>query len=155
MGRIDADALKQFVSALLRGKGSGAAEAETVAEHLVGANLKGHDSHGVGMLPQYFNSIERGLLKPNQPLRTVSDTGPMLVFDAGQGYGQRAAREALVVGAERAKLHGVCVYALRRASHIGRVPSPVNLDACLAGSVSGYLSVPLQYVSLFVTYVNV
>lgn len=121
MGRIDAGELKRFISGLLRGQGSDAAEAETVAEHLVRANLKGHDSHGVGMLPQYFNSIKRGLLRPNQPLRVVSDTGPMLVFDAGQGYGQRAAHEALLLGAERAEKYGVCVYALRRASHIGRV----------------------------------
>ena len=151
MGRVDADALKHFVSALLCGQGSDATEAEIVADHLVPsptmhsldcdqcfiacpyrlqdscwsdqvtANLKGHDSHGVGMLPQYFNSIQRGLLNPNQALHTVSDTGPMLVFDAGQGYGQRAAHEALLIGAERAKQHGVCVYALRRASHIGRV----------------------------------
>lgn len=35
MGRVDADALKHFVSALLRGQGSDAAEAETVADHLV------------------------------------------------------------------------------------------------------------------------
>ena len=81
------------------------------------------------MLPQYFNSIQRGLLHPNQPLRTVSDTGPMLVFDAGQGYGQRAAHEALVIGAERAKLYGVCVYALRRASHVGRVGTYAEMAA--------------------------
>lgn len=129
MGRVDVSKLKHFVSSLLRGQGSAPAEAETVADHLVMANLKGHDSHGVGMLPQYFNSIQRGLLKPNQPLTKVSDTGPMLVFDAGQGYGQRAAHEALLLGAERAKLHGVCVYALRRASHIGRVGTYAEMAA--------------------------
>ena len=53
MGRIDAAALREFVTALLVAKGSEPAEAETVAAHLVLSNLKGHDSHGVGMLPQY------------------------------------------------------------------------------------------------------
>jgi uncharacterized oxidoreductase len=129
MGRVDSAALTAFVTALLEHKGSAPAEAGTVAAHLVEANLKGHDSHGVGMLPQYFNSIDRGLLVPNQPLETVSDTGPMLVFDAGQGYGQRAAREAVLLAAERAKEYGVCVYTLRRASHIGRVGTYAELAA--------------------------
>ena len=40
---------------------------------------------------------------------------------ARQGYGQRAAREAVLLAAERARQYGVCVYTLRRASHIGRV----------------------------------
>ena len=53
MGRIDAAALREFVTALLVAKGSEPAEAETVAAHLVLSNLKGHDSHGVGMLPQF------------------------------------------------------------------------------------------------------
>ena len=55
------------------------------------------------MLPgrRYFNSIDRGLLRPNTPLETVRDNGAMLVFDAGQGYGQRAAREAGGEGGER------------------------------------------------------
>jgi uncharacterized oxidoreductase len=129
MGLVDAAELREFVTTLLQGQGSEAAEAETVAAHLVEANLKGHDSHGVGMLPQYFNSIARGLLKPNEPLVTVSDTGPMLVFDAGQGYGQRAAREAVLLASERAKEYGVCVYTLRRASHIGRVGTYAELAA--------------------------
>ena len=33
-------------------------EAKIVAEHLVLANLTGHDSHGVGMLPTYFRMLK-------------------------------------------------------------------------------------------------
>jgi uncharacterized oxidoreductase len=128
-GHIEASALRKFVTLLLLHKNSTRAEAETVATHLVEANLKGHDSHGVGMLPQYFNSVDRGLLHPNAPLRTISDIGPMLVFDAGQGYGQVAARTACLAAIERAREYGVCVYALRRAAHIGRVGAYAELAA--------------------------
>ena len=59
----------------------------------------------------------------------MRDSGAMLVFDAGQGYGQRAAREAVLAAVERAREHGVCVYSLRRASHIGRVGTYAELAA--------------------------
>ena len=49
---IGAPALQEFVQELLAAKGSSAEEARVVAAHLVEANLKGHDSHGVGMVPQ-------------------------------------------------------------------------------------------------------
>ena len=41
-----ADGARIFIAA-----GSTPAEAEIVADHLVEANLRGHDSHGVGMIP--------------------------------------------------------------------------------------------------------
>jgi uncharacterized oxidoreductase len=83
--------------------GSGEAEAAVVAEHLAAANLAGHDSHGVGMLPDYVRMLGLGLLVPNQELRVVSDAGAVLVLDAGRGFGQRMAREAMDVAAERAR----------------------------------------------------
>ena len=49
--RIASPHLAQFVQAIWRQAGSTAREAELVADHLVQANLAGHDSHGVGMIP--------------------------------------------------------------------------------------------------------
>ena len=47
--RATADTLRRLVSAIVKKGGSAAAEADLVADHLVRANLMGHDSHGVGM----------------------------------------------------------------------------------------------------------
>jgi len=51
--RIAPDALTRFTVAALRALGSDEGEARIVADDLVAANLAGHDSHGVGMLPAY------------------------------------------------------------------------------------------------------
>ena len=51
--RATADTLRRLVSAIVKKGGSAAAEADLVADHLVRANLMGHDSHGVGMIPPY------------------------------------------------------------------------------------------------------
>ena len=57
MVQIDPTALKGFVAALLESAGSAPGEAEVVSDHLVEANLKGHDSHGVGMLNIYTDQV--------------------------------------------------------------------------------------------------
>lgn len=101
--------------------GSAEEEAAIVAGHLVEANLKGHDSHGVGMIPSYLRNLAAGKAAVNQPGRVVSDQGSMIVYDGERGWGQIVARNATLLGIERAKRDGVAVVALRNAHHIGRI----------------------------------
>ena len=65
MHRIQVDALRAAVAEVLRGFGSDACEAALVADNLVAADLTGHDSHGVGMLPRYVAAWQEGFLRPN------------------------------------------------------------------------------------------
>ncbi len=109
--------------------GSAEAEAAEVADHLVRANLAGHDSHGVGMLPAYVRLLHEGLLVPNQTAATVLDSGALLVIDARRGYGQRMTADAVRRAVARAKEIGACVLALRNASHIGRIGTYGELAA--------------------------
>jgi uncharacterized oxidoreductase len=109
--------------------GSADGEANEVADHLVRANLAGHDSHGIGMLPAYVRLLHAGLLVPNQTAETVLDTGALLVIDARRGYGQRMAGDAVRRAIARAKEIGACVLALRNSSHIGRVGTYGELAA--------------------------
>ena len=75
MPNIPSARLFDLVVLTARAMGSSPAEAQDVAEHLVAANLAGHDSHGVGMLPDYVRLLHAGLLVPNQTLETVVDRG--------------------------------------------------------------------------------
>ena len=50
--RFLATDLHQFVNTLFIQLGSSPTEASLVADHLVAANLAGHDSLGVGMIPK-------------------------------------------------------------------------------------------------------
>lgn len=121
MRQIKADRLRELALLIVRATGSSDAEAAAVAEHLVRSNLCGHDSHGIGMLPDYVRMASAGLLVPNQTLRTVSDAGAVLVFDAGRGYGQTMAAEAMRRGIARAGELGAAIVALRNSSHVGRI----------------------------------
>jgi uncharacterized oxidoreductase len=121
MRQIKADRLRELALLIVRGTGSSDGEAAAVADHLVRCNLCGHDSHGIGMLPDYVRMANAGLLVPNQTLRTVSDSGAVLVLDAGRGYGQSMAGEAMRRGIERARQLGAAIVALRNSSHVGRI----------------------------------
>jgi uncharacterized oxidoreductase len=70
---IDHVRLLAFANRIVTAGGSSPAEAAIVAEHLVEANLRGHDSHGVGMLVAYVRDLEAGTLKVNQTPEIVSN----------------------------------------------------------------------------------
>ncbi len=78
--QISASRLMATMQSVLQKAGCEENEARTVTEHLVAANLKGHDSHGVGMLPHYVEFIEKGIMHPNTPARLVRDSGAVLQF---------------------------------------------------------------------------
>ena len=90
---IDHSKLLGLANRIVTAGGSSPAEATIVAEHLLEANLRGHDSHGVGMLVAYVRDLEAGTLKINQKPEIVSDTGTISVWDAHAGYGQVVARQ--------------------------------------------------------------
>ncbi|MGF6933369.1 putative oxidoreductase [Paraburkholderia sp. UCT70] len=119
--RIPVDQLHAYVRAIWERAGSTPREAELVADHLVAANLTGHDSHGVGMIPRYVESLADQQLQLNRHADVVKDAGAVLTVEGGKGFGQVIAFEAMERGIERARRLGVCAVGLRGAHHIGRI----------------------------------
>ena len=118
---LPAHILRSQCATIFIASGSSAEEAETVASNLVMANLSGHDSHGVGMLPRYVDAVLEGGLKPNAQVQTVLDIGTMLTLSGQRGYGQVVGEQAMRLGMARAKLHGSCIMALAESHHLGRI----------------------------------
>ncbi|MBV8031800.1 MAG: malate/lactate/ureidoglycolate dehydrogenase [Betaproteobacteria bacterium] len=113
--------LVRAIEAVVAAGGSDAREARMVAENLVTANLLGHDSHGIGMIPRYVDSLLEGGLAVNQHPQVKLDAGALLALDGAKGYGQVIGHEAMALAIERAKRHGSCVMTLARAHHLGRI----------------------------------
>ena len=118
---VEAGRLRELVYEIIRLGGSDAEECRIVSDHLVEANLTGHDSHGVGIIPTYIANLQKKLLLPNTSVQNTSDNGSFLQFDGGKGYGQRVAAEAMEYALERCKMTGVVVMTLKNSHHIGRV----------------------------------
>ncbi|MGF1474419.1 MAG: malate/lactate/ureidoglycolate dehydrogenase [Geminicoccaceae bacterium] len=121
MKHYQAAALGEVARAILAAAGSKQPEIDTVADHLVMANLSGHDSHGVGMLPDYARFIDEGLYFPNQTPEVVEDRTAVLVVDGHRGLGQAMALRALSLGVEKARQAGAAIVGLRNSGHVGRI----------------------------------
>jgi uncharacterized oxidoreductase len=119
--QIQAAQLRTQVARILAAAGSSIAEAEQVAANLVLANLSGHDSHGVGMVPRYIDAVAEGGLRPNTGVKVQVDIGTLLSLDGQGGYGQIVGVEAMEMGIARAKQHGSCIFTLAHAHHLGRI----------------------------------
>ncbi len=113
--------LHQLVVSTCEALGSENREAHLVADQLVGANLAGHDSHGVGMLPAYVEHALSGELKINEHVDVLTDSGPMVVLDGRAGFGQVMGYESMEIAIDRAREHGVSFVGLRNSFHIGRI----------------------------------
>jgi uncharacterized oxidoreductase len=118
---VDPARLRAIAAAVLVAAGSDEREAGIVADHLVEANLRGHDSHGVGMLPTYVRNRQRGGTRANRRPLVVRDDGPFLAVDGDRGFGHVIAREAIDLAIARARQLGVAVLAIGNACHMGRI----------------------------------
>jgi uncharacterized oxidoreductase len=115
------DELRTRCAAILQAAGSSAEEARRVAANLVLANLSGHDSHGVGMVPRYVDAVLEGGLIPNTGASVTLDAGSLIAMDGRRGYGQIVGEDAMTLGMARTKATGSCIVALANAHHLGRI----------------------------------
>ena len=121
MPRISPDLLRRFVTAVIEALGTSSQKARLVCDHLVEANLTGHDSHGVIRLMQYCNDLKAGLVRPDAEPRILRRGASTALIDGGQGWGAPAARFAMDLAIEMAETHTLSAVSVRSCHHIGRV----------------------------------
>lgn len=127
MPNITSEALRHAVQAILEAAGTPPDLAQIVAEALVGANLAGHDSHGVIRLPQYIDAVRDGRVRPAARASLLSQYQATARIDAARGWGQPAARLAARTVIGLAQEFGVGVVTIDHCNHIGRLGEYVEL----------------------------
>ncbi len=121
MPKISHEELTAFATRLMEAGGLQHDEAAAVGGSLVGANLRGHDSHGVMRIPFYLNTLAKGEVAAGAELEVMKETPALLACDAHWGFGQVQARRLMERLLDKAKDGGVCVGTLIHCSHIGRL----------------------------------
>jgi hydroxycarboxylate dehydrogenase B len=119
--RIPVADLRAFVASVFRATGSADGEARIVGDHLVDANLAGHESHGVIRVSKYVDWHAKGMVLANQHAVVVRETMCNAVIDGQFGYGQVIGREAMDLAIAKARQSGFCAMAIRNAGHLGRI----------------------------------
>ena len=97
--------MHRFLTEIYRGIGCAEEEAEVVTSHLVGANLRGHDSHGVIRTPRYVEWVIDGIMTVNQSIRPEVEHDTIAIFDGNYGFGQTLARQMVDFGTAKARRH--------------------------------------------------
>ncbi|MEZ6047115.1 MAG: Ldh family oxidoreductase [Planctomycetaceae bacterium] len=121
MRTFSEEQLCQITSRLLLAAGADEEESEVVSRSLVGANLCGHDSHGVMRLPFYIDRMQQGVLKQGSRLQVLHETPASIVADGGWGFGQIIARDLTERLIKKAETMGVASGSLKQSAHIGRL----------------------------------
>jgi LDH2 family malate/lactate/ureidoglycolate dehydrogenase len=95
-------------------------DARIAADVLVSADLRGINSHGVIRLRSYYGDrLEKGLINPNSPIKTLTETPSTLALDGGNGLGPVVAYRAMSRCIEMADETGIAVTTVRNSNHFG------------------------------------
>ncbi|TAK21497.1 MAG: Ldh family oxidoreductase [Chloroflexota bacterium] len=121
MANRTAKELRAVTEAVFVAAGATRDTAAEMGEALVGANLAGHDSHGVIRIPAYVKAIQDGSLDPAARPAVIQETPTSALVDGRWSFGHVAARFGTNVAIKKAKASRTAVVSIVRCNHIGRL----------------------------------
>ena len=127
--RFDAGELRSFAAAVLERAGMPRDKSAVVAEGLVEADLYGHTTHGLALLPEYVEEVESGEMAVDGEPEVVSSRGASACWDARRLPGIWVTARAVSEACARADELGSGAVAIRRSHHIGCLASFIEAPA--------------------------
>ncbi len=135
MPNLHAEQLAPLVHAVFEKLGTPPDRARTITRHMLGANLAGHDSHGVILLPSYVQRIQRGDVVPAASIDVLDETPTSARIDGHWGLGQVVSEYAMELAIAKAKANHVAALTVVQQAHVGRV-ADYPLMAARAGMIA-------------------
>ncbi|MCC7486604.1 MAG: Ldh family oxidoreductase [Burkholderiales bacterium] len=129
--RIAPGALEAFVARALEKVAIPPADARSIAELMVRADVQGSEGHGVFRLPQYIRRIRGGAVNVKPTIRVVREAAGMALVDGDNGMGHLVMRFATGRAIEKARTAGVAWVGVKWSNH--------------AGPASLYATMPLEH----------
>lgn len=126
---IAVDELRSFARALLAAGGADDHESQIVGDSLVGANVRGHDSHGVMRIPFYLAQVKTGIIRQGARLTVLSETASAVVGDGNWGFGQVVSQDLVRRLIKKAAETGIACGTLKQSAHIGRLGEYAEMAA--------------------------
>lgn len=111
-------ALIDLATALLTAAGIAADRSRLIGELLVEADLMGHTTHGLALLPGYLDELAAGTMTKAGEPEVVCDTGPCLTWDGKRLPGVWLTAHAIDTAIPRARQYGTATVVIRRSHHI-------------------------------------
>ena len=117
--RYQAGNLRRFVVRMMTRVGVPTRDAETVADVLLAADLRGIDSHGVARLRRYVEGVQGGLMKACPDIRIEHEGPCSAAIDAGGALGQVVGQRAMAMAIDKAAISGIGAVTVRDSNHYG------------------------------------
>jgi LDH2 family malate/lactate/ureidoglycolate dehydrogenase len=93
--------------------------AETTAALMVLTDLRGVDSHGIGMLPRYHELWRDGFIAMDAEPAVLRDDGAIAALDGGRGLGHPVSTIAMRMAIDKARAYGIGIATVRHSNHYG------------------------------------
>jgi LDH2 family malate/lactate/ureidoglycolate dehydrogenase len=115
--RVDVKDLERFVAAVLTTAGADGFSVTSTVRALVGASLRGVDSHGVRLLPHYLRVLKGGRVKGRPELSFEQRAAAVGRLDAGHALGTAAGYRAMEEAVKLADSAGIGAVSVINSSH--------------------------------------
>src|SRR6201986_3130572 len=116
---VTANVDQKFAEGLLESAGCRNEDANTIAQALVLADLRGIDTHGINRLPGYLDRVKAGVLNVAPDLKLVQKTPVMGLIDAQNTFGFLAGCMAIDEAVKMARIYGLGVVTVKNSGHYG------------------------------------
>ena len=116
--RYPAESLAGFAAGLFAAAGLDRDKATTVSRLLLEADMMGHTTHGLGLVPGYLDQIAAGQMSKTGDPHVVADGGAVVTWDGRELPGVWLTAKAIELASLRATHHGVGIVSIRRSHHI-------------------------------------
>ena len=132
--RIGIDRLQALYRAFARHHGADEDEAATFAAGLLRADLRGHSTQGIGLLPFIDELLTDGAMAFGRPFEILRESEATALVDGHQGVGQVVGTRAMAMAIDKARAVGVALVTLRGGSDYA-MASTYALQALDAGQI--------------------
>ena len=118
---VPAAKLRTLIARLFEAGGVPREDAETVAEVLTEADLRGVESHGSTRVAGYLSMMKHGLLNPQPKVQLLRDSPSMAMLEGDRAFGIVVAKRAMQMAIDKARAVGVACVTARNVTHTGLV----------------------------------
>lgn len=116
---VSPSALTGFIVSVLEALTMSPPNAALTAELMVRTDLRGVDSHGIGMLPKYVEWTRAGFVHPWAEPTVARDDLATALVDGQKGLGHPASVLAMELAISKATSYGMGIVAVRNSNHFG------------------------------------
>ncbi|GAF23125.1 LOW QUALITY PROTEIN: (R)-2-hydroxyacid dehydrogenase [Bacillus sp. JCM 19047] len=137
--QVNKDSLQELVTTLFQKAGFEYEQAHTLAAHLVLANLRGVDSHGVSRVKTYIERARSGMINVGKEYEIERDLPSSCLINGKNHMGILLATDAIQLAVKKAQATGIGIVGIKRSNHCGMLADYVSYAAkhdCVAIAVT-------------------